>query len=155
LTWTGASTNKTLTTVGSYKVLENAVDGYTASYSAGCDRTMVLKQTKTCTITTTAQAPHLIINKEIVRATTSGTLKKAAINGTISGGVTATDGLTWTGASTNKTLTTVGSYNVAENPVSGYTASYAGCSGTIVLGETKTCTITNTAQPAHLIVNKE
>src|SRR5437867_1350264 len=97
---------------------------------------------------------HLIINKEVVNGTTGGTLTAAAFSGTISGGVTATDGLTWTGASTNKTLTTVGSYNVAENPVSGYTASYAGCSGTIGLGETKTCTITNTAQPAHLIVNK-
>ena len=154
LTWTGASTNKTLTTVGSYNVAENPVSGYTASFSADCESTIALNQTKTCTVTNTAQAAHLIINKEVVNGTTGGTLTAAAFSGTISGGVTATDGLTWTGASTNKTLTTVGSYNVAENPVSGYTASYAGCSGTIGLGETKTCTITNTAQPAHLIVNK-
>lgn len=37
-----------------------------------------------------------------------------------------------------------GSYSVTEDAASGYTASYsADCTGTIVAGETKTCTITN------------
>src|SRR5207253_878464 len=33
-------------------------------------------------------------------------------------------------------------------------ASFAGCAGTIAAGETKTCTITNDDQPAHLTVIK-
>jgi hypothetical protein len=47
-------------------------------------------------------------------------------------------------AGVTKTLRTVGSYNISEAPVSGYTMSTSGdCSGTIAAGEHKTCTITN------------
>ena len=53
------------------------------------------------------------------------------------------------------TLTTVGSYSVAENAHPGYDATFsADCTGTIALGETKTCTVTNNDQAAHLIINK-
>src|SRR5262249_25961407 len=52
-------------------------------------------------------------------------------------------------------LTTVGSYNVSEGAVSGYAGTYsADCTGTIALGETKACTITNDDQPSYLIINK-
>ena len=38
-----------------------------------------------------------------------------------------------------------GAYDVTESGPAGYTASYsADCSGTIALGESKTCTVTNT-----------
>src|SRR5207237_481423 len=72
-------------------------------------------------------------------------------------GVTATGGNSFPGAEspgTNKKVTT-GSYSVTETGPAGYTASFsAGCSGTISAGQTKTCTITNDDQPAHLIVIK-
>src|SRR5207245_237917 len=46
-----------------------------------------------------------------------------------------------------------GAFSVDEAPVTGYTKTGAvGCSGTLALGDTKTCTITNDDQPAHLPV---
>ena len=37
-----------------------------------------------------------------------------------------------------------GAYSVSETGPSGYAASYsADCTGTIAIGETKTCTVTN------------
>jgi hypothetical protein len=48
-----------------------------------------------------------------------------------------------------------GNYNVTETGPSGYTASFsADCAGTIALGATKTCTVTNNDQAATLIVIK-
>jgi hypothetical protein len=61
-------------------------------------------------------------------------------------------GNTWVGAASpgvTKTLTTVGSYEVTETAVTGYTTTYStDCKGTIALGETKTCTVTNNDNPA-------
>src|SRR5439155_26134684 len=84
-----------------------------------------------------------------------GTLGAAAFSGTIGGVVVATGGNTWAGASTDRTLTAVGNYSVSENAHPGYDATFSvDCSGTIALGETKTCTVTNDDQPPHLIINK-
>jgi hypothetical protein len=48
-----------------------------------------------------------------------------------------------------------GAYNVTESGPSGYTASFsADCSGSIGVGVTKTCTVTNNDQAAKLIVIK-
>ena len=56
---------------------------------------------------------------------------------------------------TNVTLD-AGTYNVIEQPVSGYTDTYsADCkNGTIANGQTKYCTVTNDDQAAHLVVCK-
>src|SRR5919201_1648174 len=60
------------------------------------------------------------------------------------------------GSESGTTVTVdAGSYSVDEDSVSGYTKTIgADCSGTIANGQTKTCTITNDDQPAHLIVIK-
>jgi hypothetical protein len=71
-------------------------------------------------------------------------------------GVTATGGNSFPGseAGTNKEVTP-GSYGVSETGPSGYDVSFsAGCSGSIAAGQTKTCTVTNNDQAAHLIVIK-
>jgi hypothetical protein len=48
-----------------------------------------------------------------------------------------------------------GSYDVTESGPAGYTASFSeDCAGTIALGETKTCTVTNDDNAAKLIVIK-
>src|SRR5438552_3299550 len=95
-----------------------------------------------------------MINKAVVN-NDGGSLTAAAFSGTIGGTVVAAGGNTWSGASTDRTLTAIGSYNVAENAHPGYDATFsAGCTGTIALGETKTCTVTNNDQPAHLIIKK-
>src|SRR5439155_25958754 len=84
-----------------------------------------------------------------------GTLGAAAFSGTIGGVVVATGGNTWAGASTDRTLTAVGNYSVSENAHPGYDATFSvDCAGTIALGETKTCTVTNDDQPPHLVINK-
>src|SRR5207247_913673 len=71
------------------------------------------------------------------------------------GGVNASGGNSFAGAESpgvNKTLTSVGNYNVTESGPSGYTESDSvDCSGSIALGQTKTCTTTNHTPPAHLI----
>src|SRR5207247_6944498 len=110
-------------------------------------------ETKTCTVTNDDQAAHLVINKVVVNSN-GGTLTPADFSGTVSG-VTAAGGQTWTGVSTALTLTSVGSYSVAENVHPGYDATFStDCTGTIALGETKTCTVTNDDQPARIVINK-
>src|SRR5207249_4901646 len=152
--WTGASTNLTLTSVGSYNVTEDAHHGYDATIATGCTGTIALGETKICTVTNNDQPAHLIINKVVVN-NDGVSLTAAAFSGTITGQVVAAGGNAWTGASTSLTLTAVGSYTVAENAHPGYTATFStDCSGTIALGETRTCTITNDDQAAHLIINK-
>jgi DNA/RNA endonuclease YhcR with UshA esterase domain len=152
-TWTGASTDLTLTTLGSYSVAENAHPGYDATFSADCTGTIALGETRTCTVTNDDQAAHLTINKVVVN-NNGGSLTAASFSGTVSG-VTAASGQTWTGASTNLTLTKVGSYSVAENAHPGYDATFStGCTGTIALGESRTCTVTNDDQPARLTLIK-
>src|SRR5204862_5794289 len=153
-TWSGASTDRTLTAIGSYSVAENASPGYDATFSAGCTGTIALGETKTCTVTNDDQAAHLIITKTVVN-NNGGALTAAAFSGTIGGAVVATGGNSWSGASTDRTLTGVGSYSVAENAHPGYDATFsADCTGTIGLGETRTCTVTNDDQAVRLIINK-
>jgi hypothetical protein len=60
------------------------------------------------------------------------------------------------GSESGTTVTVdAGSYSVDEDAVSGYAKTLGtDCAGTIANGQTKTCTITNDDQPAHLIVIK-
>lgn len=101
------------------------------------------------------EKPHLIVIKHVIND--NGGPKHASDFTMHINGVTATGGNSFPGAEspgTNKEVT-AGSYTVTEDPVAGYTMSTSGaCSGSIADGETKTCTITNDDQAAHLIVIK-
>src|SRR5207247_416609 len=122
---------------GAYSVVENATPilGYTTTYS-GCSGTIRNDETRTCTITNTNQAAHLIINKLDVN-NNGGSLTAANFSGTVSG-VTTPGGNTSAGASTNLTLTNVGNYSVADNAHPGYAATVlSACTGSIALGETR------------------
>src|SRR5206468_11706475 len=126
--------------------------GYTATFSTDCTGTIGVGETKTCTVTNDDQAPHLVINK-VVANNNGGSLTAADFSGTVSG-VTAATATTWSGASTTMTLTSVGAYSVAENAHPGYDATFsANCAGTIALGDTRTCTVTNDDQAPHLTIN--
>src|SRR5207245_432261 len=141
--WSGASTDRTLTAVGSYSVAENAHPGYDATFSRACTGTLHHGLTITCTVTNDDQAAHLIINKVVVNDN-GGTLTAADFSGTIGGAVVATGGNTWAGASTDRTLTAIGSYSVAENAHPGYDATFsAGCTGTIAVGGAKPREVAN------------
>src|SRR5204862_919642 len=141
--WTGASTNRTLTSVGSYSVTEGAHPGYDATFSTDCTGTIALGETKTCTVTNNDQPAHLIIKKIVVNDD-GGSLTAAGFSGTIGGVVIATGGNTWTGASTERVLTAIGTYSIAENAHPGYDATLStGCTGTVALGENNSSTATN------------
>lgn len=146
-----------------YVLSESTVPGYDAgSWScdvgnlSGSTVTLSLTQNATCTITNDDQAAHIIIIKQVTNDN-GGTKVAGDFSGTISG-VTVSGGNAWTGTATpgvNKTLTTVGIYTVAENADSTYATTYsADCTGTIALGETKTCTVTNNDRAAHVVVIK-
>src|SRR5439155_1498902 len=147
-------TNVTLD-AGSYNVTETGPSGYTASFSANCLLgTIANGQTKTCTVTNDDQAATLIVIKHVINDNGGTTV---ASDFTLDSGGTNDSPDNFPGAESPGTNVTLdaGSYAVSETGPSGYTESdSADCSGTIALGQTKTCTVTNNDQAAHLIVIK-
>ena len=90
-------------------------------------------------------AAHLTVAKHVINDH-GGT--KSAHNFTLTiSGVKAVGGNSLVGSETgvSKTLASVGAYSVTEAPLPGYAlkSMSADCSGTIALGQSKTCTITN------------
>ncbi len=142
--------DNTLTSVGAYSVDEGAHVGYTKTLSQDCTRTIAIGETKTCTITNDDIAPTLTLVKT-VENNFGGNAVANDFQGKIDGNSVA-----WNVA----TNVTAGAHTASETNLTGYTAgSWSGdCatdgSVTLALGENKTCTITNTDQPAHIILNK-
>jgi hypothetical protein len=129
---------------GAYDVSELELFGYAASYSADCTGSIAVGEEKTCTITNDDIAPELTVIKHVVNDN-GGT----AVAGDWTMDVTATNpsDASFPGAENPGTTITLdqGNYSVDE---SGGPAGYAktlgaNCSGTITVGEKKTCTITN------------
>ena len=50
---------------GAYEVTEAQIAGYTGTFSADCTGTILVGQTKTCTITNNDIQPTLIVIKEV------------------------------------------------------------------------------------------
>src|SRR5206468_1836307 len=142
--------------VGSYSVSESSVTGYTqTSASAGCSGTIAAGETRTCTIVNDDVQPKLIVIKHVINDN-GGTAPAGGF--TKIGRATCTDPASFPGAESPGTTVAlnVGSYSVSESSVAGYTqtSASADCSGTIALGETKTCTIVNDDVQPKLIVIK-
>jgi Prealbumin-like fold domain len=140
-----AGVAKAITSFGSYSVSEAPVAGYAGSASAGCSGTIAAGEQRICILTNDDQAATLTVVKHVINDHV-GTKVAADFTLTING-VVAVGGNSFAGAESpgvTKTLTSVGAYSVTEAPAAGYAASAsAGCSGTIALGESRTCTITN------------
>lgn len=139
---------------GSYSVAETGPSGYTSSLSADCTGTIALGETKTCTITNNDIAPQLIVIKNVVNDN-GGT----AVSADFTMNVTATNpsDTSFPGAVAPGTTITLdaGAYSVSETGPSGYASSFStDCSGSIAVGETKTCTVTNNDIGPSLIVIK-
>ena len=138
-----AGTNKTVTP-GSYNVTETGPSGYSATLSAGCAGTIEAGQTKTCTVTNDDQPAHLIVIKHVVNDD-KGSAVASDFTMKING-VTAQGGNSFPGEEspgTNK-IVTPGSYSVTETGPSKYVTTFsAGCTGSISIGQAKTCTVTN------------
>ncbi|NTW89289.1 MAG: VWA domain-containing protein [Candidatus Moranbacteria bacterium] len=127
---------------GSYGVSEDAVAGYEASYS-GCSGTIANGQTKTCIVTNDDEPAHLIVKKHVVNDS-DGTKVAAQFATTISGVTTTHPTANGSESGVDNVLTTVGPYTVDEGTHDGYEKALSSeCAGSIALGETKTCTITN------------
>jgi hypothetical protein len=106
--------------------------------------------------TVVCQLAHLIVIKHVVNDN-GGTSLAGDFAMTING-VTAEGGNSFAGAETpgtDKTLSTVGSYNVTESGPSGYGVTFsADCAGTVAFGQTKTCTVTNNDNAPALHLRK-
>jgi len=137
---------KTITAFGAYSVTESSVPGYAlASASSGCSGTIAAGQQKVCVLRNDDLAARLTVVKQVVNDH-GGT--KAPADFTIAiAGVTATGGNSFAGSASGvtRTLSSVGAYSVTEVAVPGYglESASAGCSGTISLGEHKTCVLVN------------
>ncbi len=143
---------------GTYTATETLLDGYTFDgYTGDCDSngdvTVALGQSKTCTLTNSDIAPQLTVIKHVVNNNGG-----SAVAGGFTMNVTATDPSddSFPGDEAGTTITLrAGSYGADENSVAGYTKTLsADCSGTIAVGEHKTCTITNDDQQAYITVTK-
>jgi uncharacterized repeat protein (TIGR01451 family) len=137
---------------GTYGVTETGPTGYTRSDSADCSGTIANGETKTCTITNDDQAATLVVIKHVINdnggTNVAGDFTMSVTNNANPASFPGDEGGTSVGVNP-------GSYSVSEIGPSGYTQSNsADCTGTIALGQTKTCTVTNDDQAANLIVIK-
>ncbi len=153
-----SSTPVTISVVGgNYTVGATAISGYTITYSGDCNASGQVvaaltnpSTTYSCTITANDNPAHIIVVKDVVND--NGGLNVASDFTMTISGVSAIGGNSFAGASgagVDKVLSTIGAYTVGEVAFPGYsmTGASAQCSGTIALGETKTCIITNNDNP--------
>lgn len=136
---------KTLLTTGAYNVVESGVTGYAPKMSRGCSGTIWPGQHRTCVVTNDDIPATLTVVKQVVNDH-GGTKTPADFTMTING-VTAIGGNTFAGsaAGVTKVLVSVGAYSVSESGSAGYVlkSASADCSGTIALGQQKTCVLVN------------
>src|SRR5439155_984602 len=147
---------------GTYTLSESGgPSGYTASgwsctggSQNGNQITLAVGQSASCTITNDDIQPQLIV-KKVVNNTNGGT--KVSSDFTINVTGNAATPSSFPGSSTGTTVTlNAGNYSVSESVPGGYAASYStDCSGSIAVGQTKTCTITNDdTAPSLTLVKK-
>ncbi|MBI2040118.1 hypothetical protein HYT18_03525 [Candidatus Microgenomates bacterium] len=134
---------------GDYVVSEDTPPaGYTQTgFSGDCDEggnvTVVAGVEKTCTITNNDIAPKLTVIKHVVNSH-GGTLGASNFTMNVAGTNVSDPSFPGSESGTQVTLDQ-GAYNVTEDEITGYTTTgtSADCSGSIDVGEEKTCTITN------------
>ncbi|MEK7584066.1 MAG: SdrD B-like domain-containing protein, partial [Patescibacteria group bacterium] len=138
---------------GTYTIDEETAQGYVTSHDNCDDVSIAAGETATCTISNDDIAPKLTVIKHVV--TDSGG-DAIASDFTMNVNGTNVSSPSFAGSETGVMVTlNQGSYSVDEATFEGYDkALSADCSGTINIGEEKTCTITNDDQPGTLIVKK-
>lgn len=147
---------------GSHTVTETQQSGYTLTGVSGdCTQnqqgtiglTLSIGGSSTCTLTNTAIQPKLTVIKHVINDN-SGTESASDFTMTVSGNPATVPNFPGSESGTTVGLDE-GSYTVGETSHDGYTETFSGdCSGTIAIGQTKTCTVTNNdiAHPAIHIV---
>jgi uncharacterized surface anchored protein len=138
---------------GPYTVSESdGPAGYAASMSDACAGTIALGETKTCTVTNNDRPARLIVVKKVVNDD-GGSANPDDFTLAVTG--TGADPASFKGDPDGVAVSLrPGRYELTESGgPAGYAASMSeGCAGTIALGETETCTVTNDDRPARLIV---
>jgi hypothetical protein len=146
--------------IGTYTVGEDSPANYTfTGFSGDCDDsggvTVVTDQTVTCTLTNDDIPPELTVIKDVIN---DGGGSAVASDWTMEVTGTNVASPSFPGAESPGVTTTLnaGTYSVDESGgPSGYAQTLsADCSGSIGVGESKTCTITNDDVAAQLIVIK-
>src|SRR5439155_9998255 len=149
----GGSGTTVALNAGSYSVSETKQVAYAASLSAGCSGSIAAGETKTCTIINDDIAPKLIVIKHVVN-NDGRTAVAANFTMSVTGGNPTPASFPGAEAPGTQVVLSAGSYSVTETGPNGYAASFsADCSGTIGLGQTKTCTITNDDYPLALVTD--
>jgi uncharacterized repeat protein (TIGR01451 family) len=143
----------TYNTAVSYAVSEDTKAGYTqtslictlAGLPIAVPFTLQTGQNIICTITNDDIGPKLIVKKVVDNGITN--LTKESSDFTMNVDATNVSDSSFAGSSSGTTVTLdAGSYSVTEGSHSGYTMTASvDCTGTVEIGEVKTCTITNTA----------
>ena len=127
---------------GAYSVNEAFVSGYAKSLSANCVGTIAIGEHKTCTITNQDIQPVLHVIKHVINDN-GGSEDASAWTMAVTGESPLPASFSGDEAGTLVTLD-AGTYSVSESGPGGYTESDStDCSGTIAIGDDKTCTITN------------
>jgi len=138
---------------GGYSVLETPVDGYVASYSDNCSGTISAGQVRTCTVTNNDVAPGLTVIKHVINDN-GGDKDAGDFDITVTG--TSVDPDSFAGSENGTSVALkAGAFSVTETEVDGYAATYsADCTGSIAIGQSKVCTITNNDIQPRLTVIK-
>src|SRR5439155_10062149 len=146
---------------GTYTVGEDDTGslGYAMTgFSGDCDSAGIVSvpagYERTCTVTNDDIAGKLIVIKHVVNDN-GGAATASDFTMNVSGG--GASPASFPGAEAPGTTVNLneGPYSVTESGPAGYAASFsAGCTGSIGLGETKTCTVTNDDIAPKLIVIK-
>lgn len=133
-------------TAGTHTVSEDNSSEYEDVITGDCNGsgsiTLSLAQNATCYITNDDKPAHIIVIKDVVNDN-GGTKVASDFVMNVSGN--NPDQTSFAGSDVGVDVTIdAGSYDVTEDADSQYAASYsADCSGSLLPGETKTCTITN------------
>jgi hypothetical protein len=154
-TFPGADAPGTTVTLkaGAYSVDEVAVAGYAKARSADCAGTIAVGQTRTCTVTNSDVAPQVTVVKRVVNDN-GGTATAGSFTMLVTGSSVSSPFFSGSEAGTTVTLD-AGPYSVDEVAVAGYAkALSADCAGTIAVGQSKICTVTNDDVPPRLVVIK-
>src|SRR6266581_4619536 len=138
---------------GSYSVAETGPSGYASSLSAACSGSIGIGETKTCTVTNNDIQPKLIVIKHVSN-NNGGTSVAGDFTMSVTGN--SPGPASFPGAESGTTVNlNAGTYSVGESGPAGYLGSYStDCSGSIAIGQTKTCTVTNNDKSAELTIIK-
>ncbi len=142
---------------GVHVVTETNEAGYDFLFTGDCSSTgsIVLQpgDVKTCVVTNDDQPATLIVYKQVINDD-GGTRAASDFSIQVSGNAANPGAFPGDQSGTVVTLN-AGTYSVSETAVTGYTGSFGeDCSGVMLPGDSKTCTVTNDDQPGTLTVIK-